>query len=312
MQPLYKSIWLCTLFLLLAGCLMHPMQTANTHDHYASVNSGSLKVGARERHYLAYTPTNLPPNAPVLIALHGSLGGAQQMRALTAYRFEKLADQHHFAVLYPEGFEQHWDDCRKAAHYSARTQHIDDVAFMRELVNYFHTHYQTSLKKVYVVGYSNGGHMAFRLALEAPDLVSAIAVISANLPTAENLDCKIANKPVSAMIINGTLDPINPYNGGNVSIFGFGNRGSVRSTRETANWFAQMDKAALQPSVSEKSIAERSVWKSVNGVEVAMLTIHGGGHTLPQPYTTYPLFLGWTYRGIDGPQEIWDFFARQG
>lgn len=277
-----------------------------------TLQQGTINVDGQTRHYLAYIPKHLPPDAPLLLVLHGSLGCPQQMRQLTSYRFERLADQHHFIVIYPEGFGGHWNDCRKRASYTARTQHIDDVAFIRHIVRDLHQHAYINPKRVYAMGYSNGGHMAYRLALEAPDLVSSIAVVSANLPVPDNSDCKIAHQPVSVMIINGTADPINPYNGGNVSIFGFGNRGRVMSSRATAIWFAQQNKAKLAidgehlPNAS-MLWAERSLWTSASGENVELITIHGGGHTLPQSSFVPVGFLGLTYTGMDAPMKICNF-----
>jgi polyhydroxybutyrate depolymerase len=281
----------------------------------STIQQDTIKVDGRVRDYLAYIPKNLPAHSPLLFVLHGSLGRPQQMRKLTAYRFERLADQYHFIVIYPAGFGEHWNDCRKRASYSARTQHIDDVGFIRHLVARFHTRYHIDPARVYAMGYSNGGHMAYRLALEAPDLISGIAAVSANLPVPENSDCQISHKPVSVMIMNGTADPINPYHGGNVTIFGFGNRGKVMSSLSTATWFAQQNKA--KPAGVGKHLphsgllwAERSVWKATSGKHVELVTIHGGGHTLPQS-TFIPMgFLGLTYTGMDGPEEIWNFFAK--
>ncbi|WP_204333321.1 hypothetical protein, partial [Klebsiella pneumoniae] len=76
--------------------------------------------------------------------------------------------------------------------------------------------------------------MAFRLAAEAPGLPAAIATVAASLPTTENDACRPVERPTAALLINGTRDPINPYLGGKVSLFGFGDRGAVRSTLDSA------------------------------------------------------------------------------
>jgi polyhydroxybutyrate depolymerase len=58
------------------------------------------------------------------------------------------------------------------------------------------------------------------LALEMPDTFAALAAVAANLPIEANLDCQPSQRPVSIAILNGTNDPINPYNGGLVTLFG--------------------------------------------------------------------------------------------
>ena len=61
-------------------------------------------------------------------------------------------------------------------------ENIDDVSFIGALIDRFKAGYAIDAKRVYAFGYSNGGHMAFRLAMEAPDEVAAIAAVAASLP----------------------------------------------------------------------------------------------------------------------------------
>lgn len=282
------------------------------------LEENQIEIADKTRHYLTYIPTQLPAHSPLLFVFHGSLGSPEQIRELTDYRFDQLADQQKFVVIYPAGFEHHWNDCRKKATYSAKTQQIDDVRFIRQLIQYFQKKYQIDTKQVYATGYSNGGHMAFRLALEAPDAISAIAAISANLPTAENNDCKIQHKPVSVLILNGTLDPINPYQGGEVTLFGVGSRGHVLSTTASAEWFVNLNHAKplrTHERLSNSEMfgnvwAEESFWQSRKGHAVEVITIHGGGHTIPIEHHQTISPLGITFGGIDGPKIIWDFFMK--
>ena len=81
--------------------------------------------------------------------------------------------------------------------------------------------------------------MAFRLALEAPSRFRAVAAVSASVPTPENFKCKPAGQGTSSvMIMNGTRDPINPFDGGEVKFLGLLKRGKVRSSRESGQYLA--------------------------------------------------------------------------
>jgi polyhydroxybutyrate depolymerase len=284
-----------------------------------SIQRSHIQVAELTRELLFYAPSTLADQPPLIVALHGATNEAGQMRELTGYGFEQLADQYGFLVVYPQGFEKHWNDCRKQAPYAAKRLRIDDVGFVRALIDHFHTSHGIDRSRVYVVGYSNGGHLGYRLALEAPELVGAVAVVAANLPTEENSDCMPTNGETPVLIINGSDDPINPYDGGNVTLFGFANRGSVRSARETATYFVTRNGIYDQPVVDGSAVAqssqpefERVTWRSASGSEVVLYTIHGGGHTFPQPDGRLPRILGRTFRGIDGRQEIWNFFTRHG
>ncbi len=286
----------------------------------ASVRRDSIRVGERTRRYAFYAPARLAPRPALVLALHGSMGDAEQMRRSTAYGFERLADRYGFVVVYPEGYERHWNDCRRKGPYAAKRLGIDDVGFMRALAARFRAAHGVDSARVFAVGLSNGGHLAYRLALEAPELVRGVAAVAASLPAPDDLDCAPARGATSVLILNGTEDPINPYGGGRVTLFGFGDRGRVLSARQTAAYFARRNAIAgppvtrmlAQPAGSEPTSAERATWRSPGGAEVVLYTIHGGGHTVPQPHARFPRLLGRTHRALDGPAEIWGFFARQG
>lgn len=283
----------------------------------ASIEYDSLRVGDLVRSYAVYAPANLAPGAPLVLALHGSMGNAEQIRRGTGYGFERLADRHGFVVAYPEGYDHHWNDCRKEASFAASRLGIDDVGYLRALVAQLRSEYDVDSTRVYAIGVSNGGSMVYRLALEAPDLVRAVAAVAANLPAAENMKCSPVQGRTAVLILNGTADPINPYDGGDVTLFGFGNRGRVLSARESAAYFARRNgitdpsttEQLAQPEASATS-AERTVWSSTAGTEVRLYTIRNGGHTIPQPHARFPRILGRTHAALDGPAEIWRFFAR--
>jgi polyhydroxybutyrate depolymerase len=280
----------------------------------ASVQNGSIQVGSIQRTFVFYVPSSLPEHAPLLIAFHGSGETGEEFRRRTGAAFDRLAGENGFVVVYPDGYQRHWDDCRKVASYSARAQHIDDVAFVRALIGYFEKALDIDPARVFAVGHSNGGQMSIRLALELPDEIRAVAAISASLPTAENLDCQPTGKPISVLVMNGTADPINPYKGGNVSIFGFGNRGTVLSSEDTARYFVALDGISALPIIERASEGnatswvERSTWGAPHELEVALDTVHGGGHGIPQSHETSGS-VGIAGNAFDGPTEIWRFFA---
>ena len=105
--------------------------------------------------------------------------------------------------------------------YSANKLNIDDVGFLTGVVDKLITEIGVDRDRVFATGISRGGHMAFRLALEAPSRFRAVAAVSANVPTPENFKCKPAGQGTSSvMIMNGTMDPLIPFDGGEVNLFG--------------------------------------------------------------------------------------------
>ncbi|MGB8902047.1 MAG: hypothetical protein WCC90_23615, partial [Methylocella sp.] len=100
----------------------------------SEVEHATMRVGDRERSYLAYVPARLPSGAALVIVLHGSGMDGAKMRAWTGYEFDQMADQQGFVVLYPDGYEHNWNDCRKSATFPAKVENIDDMCFIRALI----------------------------------------------------------------------------------------------------------------------------------------------------------------------------------
>ncbi|WP_346293012.1 PHB depolymerase family esterase [Sphaerothrix gracilis] len=284
----------------------------------APIQQGSVQVGGLERTYQAYVPADLPEQPALLLAFHGSRADSDTMRVYTGYEFERLADQHGFIVVYPDGYEQHWNDCRKSGPYAANTLNVDDLGFVRALIRRFATEYGADTSSVFAVGFSNGGHMAYRLALEMPRSVHAVAAIGANLPTLDNLDCTPSGEPVSVLIMNGTNDPLNPFTGGEVNLYGFLKRGTVRSAQSSAEYFVQLAGTDLASSTRTQirgddadEVMDQTTWTSPNGPTVSLYAVHGGGHTIAQPYFRFPRLLGTTPTTLNAPDEIWKFFTER-
>ena len=280
----------------------------------------SLVSSERQRHYKSYTPSTLTAGSPLLMVLHGSMQNINDIRVASGYEFERLAEQHGFLLIYPQGYKNNWNDCRKTASYPAKAENIDDLSFLQALIEKAKTEYHIDTRQVFMAGWSNGGHMGFKAALEKPDMFSAIAAISANLPTAEHSDCHAEGKPMSVLIMNGTEDPINPYQGGRVTLFGFGDRGQVLSSIQTAEYFANLagdTTAPLTQQVLTQSPQHRqgSVvvknWRASGNAEISLVTLQGGGHLIPQGFYRAPHLLGNNTPEFNGPEFIWQFFERQ-
>lgn len=280
------------------------------------LTEGSIESGGRVRTYLTYVPQNLAPGAPLVVVMHGSGGNARQMRGASGYGFELLADRHGFAVVYPNGFEGYWNACNIVGDYAANTLNIDDVGFLTALVDKLAGENGINGERVFATGLSRGGHMAFRLALEAPTRFRAVAAVAANVPAPENFKCKPVGRTSSVMIMNGTQDPLNPYDGGEVRLYGFIARGTVLSSRASAEYFAALNAIGGSPEALSRPVADgfrvdTVVWRNEGPSEVELVGIVGGGHVIPQPLVRYPRILGATPKEPNGPDVIWNFFARQ-
>jgi polyhydroxybutyrate depolymerase len=172
------------------------------------------------------------------------------------------------------------------------------------MISYFSKNYSINPKQIFAVGTSGGGHMAYKLALTMPQKFRAITAIIANLPDSANMDCSEARLPVSVMIVNGTEDPTNPYNGGNVVIPGVV-LGTVRSTENTFHYWSDLAGYKGEPAKelladtdpADGKTIERYTFSAKGKPEVVLLKVIGGKHNYPND--------------IDVHLEAWAFFKRQ-
>lgn len=277
----------------------------------------SLEHEGITRSWRAYVPSEVAEPPALVLVLHGSNMDGEEVMEWTSHSFDVQAEKHGFIAVYPDGYKRYWNDCRRGAGYPANRENIDDVGFLRALAEEMKRLHGLTRTEVFAAGISNGGHMVYRLAYEAPDLVDGIAALVANVPAATNLGCEPSGQPVATLIVNGTEDPINPYDGGIVDVFGDTTRGEVLSAKASAAYWANL--AGYEGPGEEDNWPDRdpddgtdvaaTTWSGPGGkVPVSLVTVRGGGHTLPHPVARYPRLLGRTSHDFDTAEVVWRFF----
>lgn len=283
-----------------------------------TLSKASMDVAGVKRSYRSYVPKGLPKGAPLVLVMHGSGEGPQAIRVGTGYGFERLADRHGFAVVYPKSFGFDWNDCSSIGDTAVDGVRADDAAFLAALVDKLVGEIGVDPKRVFAAGVSNGGSMALRLALEHPQRYHAVAAALANVPAPQNFQCQPVAQTSSVMILNGTADPLVPYAGGEINLLGlFYKGGQVISSTASAQYLADRNAIAGKPQVSvmqttQGTRVEHARWQAADGrTEVELVTLHGAGHGLPQPWARRPRLLGPSPMEPNGPALIWAFFERQ-
>lgn len=262
------------------------------------------------RTYDVYIPSTLKKNTSVFFLFHASRGNSKDMRNSTGYDFEYLAQEKGFLVVYPQGYKNHWNDCRATADYAANIQDIDDVGYFQQMIKSLEENYMINRKQLVVSGISNGGHMVFKLAHEIPKDILLFTSFAANLPVQDNNDCLLSQEEVNMIIFNGTNDPINPYGGGLVSILGNDSRGFVISAEETYNYWRDLtsyeeEKIMTIPQLDSDSKTFVIKKESIGSKYVALYSLVNGGHIYASPYLKSSRFAGESVRNINGAEEIY-------
>ena len=279
----------------------------------------------RERRWLVYEPSKLQHPTPVVFVLPGSAQTAEAIRLFTGYRFDELSERDGVLLVYAEGwtdggvFGPEWNDCRKNTPLPAHRENVDDVGFILWVLEEIAGDYGIDRSRVYSAGISDGGDMSYRLATDHPELFDAVAVVVAQQAAPENSNCLTPRGPVSILVMNGTADPVIPYQGGIASFHGIGAAGEVQAMEGTiSHWKAVNGIAPTDPGevrelpdrvVEDGSTVRLERFVSPEGKQVVAYHILGGGHAIPGGYRALPDFVfGPINHDVNGADEIWSFF----
>ncbi len=301
------------------------------------VEEHTMHFAGRERIYLVY----LPPKArrlaeqpresrrveklPLVLVFHG--GGSTARQILRFSGFAELAEREGFLVVCPQGINKHWNDGRKSEVFAEQDRRIDDVAWIRALLQKLRQDYPMDPQRIYAVGISNGGFFCQRLAVELSDQLAAVASLTATLP--EPLQDAVPRAPISVMFINGTQDPLVPYEGGEVTIrsllgplgrsLPLRSRGRVLSTDQAVRFWlrhngiqAQGETTPLPDRARDQCRAELHRYRGGRqGTEVVLVKVIGGGHCWPGRRQYLPVErIGRACQDFSATELIWKFFTR--
>lgn len=267
----------------------------------------------RLRSYLLFVPStiNSMKPAPLVIALHGGLGSAAQFEGNSG--LNDYAESNGFYVVYPNGISaienqailQTWnagDCCGPAAQ-----KNVNDIAFVESLIKHLQNSLSIDKRRVFVMGHSNGGMLAYKLACELSDEISGIGVQSASLGIDQ---CQPTN-PVSVVHIHGTSDKNFPIDGG----VGSGVAGvPFRSARFAVDTLATSNKCEASPETSKIKESTDLViysWKKcASYVGIRYIIVDGASHAWmghPAQSNFANSYVGVPYEQLDSTKAILSF-----
>ncbi len=311
------------LFLLLGLALVStfpPVRAATPLGHEAR----TITEGGIERLYLLHIPKQYDQTKPMplVLMLHGF--GDTAANAVRETGWSTKADREGFIVAYPQATRPDeraapnlrtngtaWNDGSGRFHSSERN--IDDVAFIRSVIERTQKEFSIDAKRVYVTGFSNGGSMTFRVGNKLADLVTAIAPVA----SASWADTLQPARKLFMLYITGTKDPLNPLEGG-VPRLAF-KKQSLEGTakRSVETQIAQWVSALGLPSSPVIDVTVNGVRRQVYGApktspQVEYITIEGLGHIWAGGENLLPEFVvGKPTDKLNATDTIWAFFSKQ-
>ncbi len=274
----------------------------------------SVTVDGMRRRYLVFPPMGFEKPLPVVLAFHGGGSNARQMERYT--RFNDLATKEGFLVVYPEAVDGNWNDGRGIAGVRSQQENIDDVKFVKTLVDRISKDLKIDRSRVFCTGISNGAFMSHRLATEASDLIAAVAPVVGGMAPAMAKQFQ-PHHPVSILIIQGDADPLVPIRGGIVGFPRGRKRGLVVPTEETISIYVRRNGNRGEPTVTtldrdEKdgtSVEIRKYPDGPGGVKTHLYIVNNGGHTWAgRPLYLPEMLIGKASQEFSATEVIWEFF----
>jgi polyhydroxybutyrate depolymerase len=283
-------------------------------------SSDTIGINGVARTFTAHLPDSRP--APLVIVLHGNTQTGADMASRTSW--PALAKREHFGVVFPDGRNRAWADYRPNANRAGRAppKGTDDIGFIAKLIEKFLAEGTADPKRIYIAGVSNGGAMTMTMICARADLFAAAASVIINL-TDESANACHPSRPVPMLMMNGTADPLIPYQGGRgTSRFA---AAGVWSTAKTLDFWRRANGCETQDAGAadlddrdrtDQSTVTRISSRCPQGRDVVLYRINDGGHRMPGafPDARFPrmvnAFLGPQNRDIDGAATIWEFFRK--
>jgi len=285
--------------------------------------------GQGMRRYAIYSPPqNTRAARPAILSLHGG-GGSANIQAATS-QLVKLAQAQNVFVAFLEGTGAIATFNAGACCGQAATNGVDDVLYVRRVLDHLATQRDVDASRVYATGFSNGGMMSHRLACALADRFAGIAAVGGASGQFDGVGnsyyaCTPA-RPIPVLHVHATNDRNYPYAGG----FGDGlsdvNYYGVNAT--IADWRARNNVSAAftLESFGASTVCRRHATAAIAGLPSAAVTlcrvdpvdvydpvneiVFGGGHSWPggvrspSPSSDTPL------QDFDASAYLWDNLRR--
>jgi len=275
-----------------------------------------MHQGIERSAWLHQPPATGDGPRPLIVALHGQGQSVENLRGASgccSLPLDGVADREGFLVLYPQAIDLRWSYGRPtvAAMPSVGDAPVDDVGFIRQLIDDLIARKLADPARVYVTGVSRGGLMAYTLACALADRIAAAVPIITGMTDLQREDCKPA-RPIPILVIAGTNDPVQSYDGAQLAL------GRLLSVPETVEFWRTLHGCTrpdprLLPHREESDPTRlvRVDWLGCkNDAPVSLYRVRGGGHQVPSFNASTDEAtrqFGRRNRDIETVEEIWTF-----
>jgi len=283
----------------------------------------AIEIDGLSRQYIYFvSPTKSITKRPVLLVLHGG-GGTAGMMQKSSILFNRKAEASGAIIIYPQAINKSWNAGDVPTYRQKNHSDASDVTFMEHLMDLAIDKWNADPDRIYVTGPSRGGIMSFFLADTLNHRIAAIAPVMASLNETQ-FETYTFDRPVPVLAINGTEDPLIPYEGGAGRLGKkevVGPDGLIVPVEKLMQRVAQENGCNTSYSIydlpdknrRDQSHAERLVFRNCpESAPTILIRVVGGGHTYPGGAQYLPkMWIGRVNRDFDAMEMIWNFLMDQ-
>jgi polyhydroxybutyrate depolymerase len=243
--------------------------TANAAPLQPIARLHTLSIDGSDRTYHSFVPPGVPGRWPLIVVLHGR--GQTWRTVVDQTDFLGLARRRQAVLVFPDGVGRSWNAGGGCCGLAAR-QKLPDVAFVASVLADALRRLPVDPTRVYLVGYSNGGKLAYSLNCTHPKMFAALATYG-SAPLAA---CPAGTAPTPFLIAAGQWDTVLPYAGAAKA------HPPTPSIRTALTWLRAQDGCTGVPTtVTTGHVVQQDWTRCKGGSEVQSAMYTDVGHTWP-------------------------------
>lgn len=220
-----------------------------------------------ERPFTLVLPSNYQPStpAPLIIGLHGYT--AESPYAQNYFALGKVADEKGILTVYPSGSKDtngylFWNATPACCNFDSNS--VDDEAYLLSIIDSVSKDHTVDPARIYIIGHSNGGFMAHRMACNQSDRIAAIVSLAG--ATYSNPKSCNPTSPVSVLQIHGSNDEVISYTGGYLF------SSAYPSARRTIDLWGKLNECGKKPY---RVLPRLDLDRKISGLETTVLRYKG-------------------------------------
>jgi len=265
---------------LLTACSVHAPTEPSITNEQPQLVERQIEIHGVTRTYHVFNG-GTENASPIVIALHG--GGGNGLKFADQAGLIAKAKAEGFILVLPNGAARvahrgTWN-ATGCCGYAVKEK-MEDVAFVTATLSEVVETYHADPTRAYLIGISNGGMLAFKIAIEKPETFAAIGVVVGAM--FDNREVPKLSQPL--IMITGTNDALVPEAGGMSpnKLVRSAQTAPFKSAANALKFWAAANDCVGPPKITNiNGVIKARYGKCAGGSEVVHISLDKAGHAWP-------------------------------